>query len=173
MATGRATDVGRGEDTSTVRTLIELIFLNSRFRAYPLIEIRQAFPCRATETGRATDTGICEQNTPFTRAIALRRGSRDCSPAPDLVFLEMMSMGLLLRRSVFVLRHRSETRGADRSWAHAWGSTFLLGVTPSCYLALLLSDIASMVVVIIVCMIVIMIRIRTVSCQNVMFVFAA
>ena len=44
---------------------------------------------------------VCENNAPFARAFALPSGSRDCSPAPDLVFLKLMFPHVFFSGGVF------------------------------------------------------------------------
>ena len=48
------------------------------------------------------DTGVCEKDTPFVRAVALQCSSRNCSPLPDLVYLKLMFTRVLLSRGGFV-----------------------------------------------------------------------
>ena len=53
--------------------------------------------------GDRSDSGVCEINTPFTRASALQSSSRNCHPPPDLVLSKLVGLPtcLLLRRRVF------------------------------------------------------------------------
>ena len=67
-------------------------------------------------------TGVCEKNNPFARAFAPQSGSRDCSPAPDLVFFKLVLPRVLQSGGVFFSRTpvsrralASESRPAQRS----------------------------------------------------------
>ena len=51
-------------------------------------------------------TGVCEYNTPFVQALALQSSSRNCNPAPVLVFWKQISPPVFLSRGRFYHRHR-------------------------------------------------------------------
>ena len=50
-------------------------------------------------------TGVCEQNTPFARALAVQTSSNVCSLAPDSVFFKLKFPRVFLSRGVFFRRH--------------------------------------------------------------------
>ena len=56
-------------------------------------------------------TGVCEINTPFAQALALQSNSRNCSPAPDLVFSKLIISrvfffgGVNVHRYLLAARH--------------------------------------------------------------------
>ena len=52
------------------------------------------------------DTGICEKNTPFRRALALQSSVGNCSPAPDLALTRLVFLSMFFSRGVFFHRHR-------------------------------------------------------------------
>ena len=60
-------------------------------------------------------TGVCEKTLLFLRAFALQRNSTNCSPAPDLVFSE-----LVFPRVFFSGFHRRRYRCSLRSHAAAY-----------------------------------------------------
>ena len=64
---------------------------------------------RVSQTERSPThghTGVFEQNTPFRRAFALQHSSRNCYPAPDLVFLKVNFPRVLVSGGVFFHRPR-------------------------------------------------------------------
>ena len=68
-------------------------------------------------------TGVCEINTPFTRALAMQSCSRNCSPAPDLVFFKFIiprvsSGGVLFHRHLHVRAPRCFVSASRASHPH-------------------------------------------------------
>ena len=49
---------------------------------------------------------VCEQTTPFVRALAMQSSSRNCSPAPDSVFLKLNCPRVFFSKGVFFHRYR-------------------------------------------------------------------
>ena len=57
--------------------------------------------CCLCRSSAKRSTGVCEKQTPFTRAFVLQHSGRNCSPAPDVVFFKQNFPRVFSGRSFF------------------------------------------------------------------------
>ena len=65
-----------------------------------------------------------EKNTPFVQALAVQSCSRNCSPAPDLVFFKLSFPRVLFSGGVFLFTDTGNNddntnNGKHARWSHA------------------------------------------------------
>lgn len=74
------------------------------------------------------DTGVCEKDTPFVRAVALQCSSRNHSPPSDLVFSQLVLPRVFLSGGFFFVTDTGSMHEADTD--EALGRLFFSDVSP-------------------------------------------